>query len=262
MRTARARGATPPDAYAELAAVYEFTVPEAMLSPAGSVAAFGQFAAGLGAGGSVLDCACGIGMLAVGLAEAGCEVAATDASPAMVARTRALAAQHGVALDTDVCAWEDLGHRGWQGRFDAVFCVGNSLAHAPGRAARLNALRAMAGVMRGGGTLVVTSRNWELVRTRAPGIDVADAVIERGGRRGLLIYDWHTAGGWRERHDVDIAVALLAAGTDAVETHATRLAYWPFEHAELTQDLEAAGLAPEASTYEPRSERYLVSARR
>jgi SAM-dependent methyltransferase len=200
-------------------------------------------------------------MLAVGLAEAGCEVAATDASPAMVACTCTLAAERGVAVDADVCAWEDLAGRGWQDRFDAVFCVGNSLAHAPGRAARLTALRAMAGVVRPGGSLVLTSRNWELVRSRPPGIEVAESLTERGGRRGLLIYAWHAAAGWDERHDVDIAVALLATGTDAVATHAARLAYWPFTHEQLARDLEAAGLAGDASTYEPDLERYVVSAR-
>jgi SAM-dependent methyltransferase len=44
----------------------------------------------------VLDCACGTGTLAVGLAPAGFVVAASDASPAMVERTRALAAERGV----------------------------------------------------------------------------------------------------------------------------------------------------------------------
>jgi 2-polyprenyl-3-methyl-5-hydroxy-6-metoxy-1,4-benzoquinol methylase len=71
--------------------VYEFTLPDAMITPAGGVEAFGQLTAGLPPRSTVLDCACGIGLLAIGLAEAGHDVCLTDISPAMVARTRAMA---------------------------------------------------------------------------------------------------------------------------------------------------------------------------
>ncbi len=76
----------------------------------------------------MLDCACGIGLLAAGLAGAGYETQASDISPEMVARTRAL----GVAAR--VCAWEALEPTA---DFDAVLCVGNSLAHAQDRRAAL-----------------------------------------------------------------------------------------------------------------------------
>src|SRR3954452_9332184 len=100
----------------------------------------------------------------------------------MVARTRSLAAEHGVAVDAHTCTWEELPRPGWDDRFEAVFCVGNSLAHAQGRDGRRLALRAMASVLRPGGKLVLTSRNWELVRGRGSGLSVAAEVIERDGR--------------------------------------------------------------------------------
>ena len=66
----------------------------------------------------------------------------------MVERTRALAAGEGVEIvDARSAVWEDLGAQGFE-PFDAVFCVGNSLAHARGRDARRAALAAMARVMR------------------------------------------------------------------------------------------------------------------
>jgi len=45
------------EAYEELAGVYEWLVPEALLAPEGSVAAFAGVVDGLPAGARVLDCA-------------------------------------------------------------------------------------------------------------------------------------------------------------------------------------------------------------
>jgi 2-polyprenyl-3-methyl-5-hydroxy-6-metoxy-1,4-benzoquinol methylase len=75
--------------YATLADVYDFLVPEALLSPEGSAAVFDDVLGGLAPGARVLDCACGTGTLAVGLALRGFVVTASDASAAMVARAGA-----------------------------------------------------------------------------------------------------------------------------------------------------------------------------
>ena len=248
-------------AYDTLARVYEWLVPDALLAPAGAAEAFAAVTGALPAGARVLDCAAGTGQLAVGLALRGFAVTATDASPAMVARTRALAARHGVAVAADACAWEELAARDWDGPFEAVFCVGNSLTHAAGPAGRGAALAAMAGVLAPHGLLALTSRNWELVRAAGPGLRVADRLVERDGRAGLVIHGWTLAEDWDAAHRLDVAVALPAAdGT--VETHAERLTFWPFTHTALDADLRAAGLAPASSTYAAHAERYLVTARR
>jgi len=246
------------EAYGTLAEVYDFLVPDSLLTPEGSAAAFDGLVA-LDPGARVLDCATGSGTLAVGLALRGFGVVATDASEAMVRRTRALAAARAVELPAHACTWEELPARGWEGSFDAVFCVGNSLTHAEGQAGRRRALAAMAGVLRDGGLLVVTSRNWELVRAAGSGLQVSDEPVERAGRRGLVVRGWTLADGWDEPHFLDVAVVLI---DDGVTTHAERLAFWPFRHEQLDDDLRAAGLEPASSTYAPDVERYLVTARR
>jgi 2-polyprenyl-3-methyl-5-hydroxy-6-metoxy-1,4-benzoquinol methylase len=73
-------------AYNGLADVYDWLVPDALLTPEGTIAAF-RGPVSLPPGGRVLDSACGIGQLAVGLALQGFDVVASDASPAMVQRT-------------------------------------------------------------------------------------------------------------------------------------------------------------------------------
>src|SRR4051812_37785756 len=170
--------------YDSLAGVYEFLVPEALLSPEGSAAAFDAVLEVLPAGARVLDCACGNGTLAVGLALRGFEVDASDASPDMVARTRALAAERGVPVPAEVRRWEALAG----GPYDAVFCVGNSLTHAAGREGRRAALSRMAGVLSEGGLLALTSRNWE--RPQAAG----EEWVERGGRRARVWREWRGGG--------------------------------------------------------------------
>jgi 2-polyprenyl-3-methyl-5-hydroxy-6-metoxy-1,4-benzoquinol methylase len=247
--------------YDALASVYEWLVPDALLEPEGAVDAFSAVVGAIAPGARVLDCAAGTGQLAVGLALRGFEVTASDASAAMVERTRALAAERGVSLRTAACAWEELGRQGWDEPFEAVFCVGNSITHAEGRAGRRAALAAMAGLLAPGGLLALSSRNWELLRARAPGLEVADRLVERGSRRALLIRRWSIAERWQERHRLDVAVALLGDGS-RVETHVGRLDFSPFTERELGEDLRAAGLEPVASTYAPEVERYLVTARR
>jgi SAM-dependent methyltransferase len=247
--------------YETLADVYEWLVPDPLLTPEGSAEAFAPELAELGPGARVLDCAAGIGTLAVGLALRGLAVTATDASPAMIARARALAARHDAALEADACPWEELVTRGWAERFDAVLCVGNSLPHARGRAARRTALAAMAGVLRADGLLLVTSRNWERLRAAGSRLDLDDALVRRERGDGLVVRAWTMPPSWEAEHNLEVAVALL--GSDGrVAKVGERMPFWPFRHEELDDDLRAAGLAPESTTYTPDADRYLVTARR
>ena len=245
--------------YETLSAVYEWLVPDELLEPEGAVAAFAALIGDLPPGARVLDCAAGTGQLAVGLALRGYDMTASDASAAMVARTEALATARGVALRTAVRRWEELAVS--EGPFAAVFCVGNSLTHAGPRRDRRASLAAIAGVLAPGGLLVLTSRNWESVRAAGSRLEAADRLVERGGRRGLVVRRWTIADGWDERHELDVAVALIGAD-GGVELHAERLEFWPFRVRELDEDLRAAGLEPADSTYEPEVDRYAVTARR
>jgi SAM-dependent methyltransferase len=227
--------------YGALAEVYDFLVPEALLSPEGSAAALAMVTDELEPGSRVLDCACGTGTLAVGLALLGFDVDASDASPEMVIRTRGLAVRRGVEVPAETRRWEEL--RG--GPYDAVLCVGNSLTHAAGTAGRRAALSGMRGVLREGGLLALTSRTWE--RPQAAG----EEVVERDGRRARVRRAWH---------DGDPRTLEVEVTVDG-EVYAERLEYWPFTHAELGEDLRATGFEVAASTWDPEVDRYLVTSR-
>lgn len=246
--------------YDTLASVYDWIVPEALTTPRGSAEAFLPYLDDVPAGARVLDCAAGAGPLAVGLAQRGFDVTATDASAGMIDRVRALAGAEGVDVVAQVCVWAELAVQGFA-PFDAVLCVGNSLAHARGRAARQAALGAMARVLRPGGVLVLTSRNFEQIRAERWGLKVFDHVVVRDGRAGVPIYSWWIAENWEDMHEFDVAVALI--GDDGtVVTPGERLQFWPFSSEMLDEDLRAVGLEPETTSYAEDVPNYVVTARR
>jgi SAM-dependent methyltransferase len=247
--------------YDALAEIYDWLVPDALLTPRGAADAFAVVTDRLAPGSRVLDCAAGTGQLPVGLALRGHEVVATDASGEMVKRIRLLADKQRADLRALTLPWEQLGDAGFTAAFDAVFCVGNSLAHAAGRAARRDALAAMAGVLRPGGMLVLTSRNWARIRARGPAVDVGERVVTRGRRKGLTIHAWSLAESWEQPHELVVSVAVLGE-RGRVTTEGGRLPFWPFTHEMLDEDLLAAGLQPATSTFAPGVERYLVTALR
>ena len=132
--------------YDRLAAVYHELVPEHLRTPEGAAEAFSPYVEGP----RVLDCACGTGELAVGLARRGYAVKGSDASPGMVDRARRL----DPAVPFEVRRWEDLE----EDDFDTVLCVGNSIGHAADRPAALAGMRR---ALKVGGRLILTSRDWE-----------------------------------------------------------------------------------------------------
>lgn len=173
--------------YEVLADVYEWLIPDAKLTPAGSVAALGDLVQSLPSNARVLDCSCGTGQLAVGLAGLGLDVVATDASSGMVRRTQKLADEHGLSLQALQVSWDDLSDHLDPSTFDLLLCVGNSLVHAQGASGRLAALAAMSRLLNPRGRLVLTSRTWEIVRAGGSRMDVWDRVVRRGSRDGVVI---------------------------------------------------------------------------
>ncbi|HVQ88385.1 MAG TPA: class I SAM-dependent methyltransferase, partial [Actinomycetes bacterium] len=125
--------------YEALPDVYEWLIPDAKLTPEGSIAALGDLVRSLPSNARVLDCSCGTGQLAVGLAKLGLNVVATDASAGMVRRTQELADEHNVSLQVGEASWDDLPNHLDPSTFDLVICVGNSLCHAQGASGRLAA---------------------------------------------------------------------------------------------------------------------------
>jgi SAM-dependent methyltransferase len=245
--------------YDVLAEVYEWLISDAKLTPAEFVAAFADVTCDLPPHAQVLDCSCGTGQLAVGLAGLGMRVVATDASAAMVRRTEVLAEESGASVSTVRAEWGELADHFEDATFDMVFCVGNSLHHAEGARGRGAALESMSRLLRRGGRLVLTSRNWELVRSRGSRLDIGDRMVRRHGRDGLVIYRWEIAAQWEQEHRIEIAVGQVEED-GSVLVRSELLSCWPYRYGELESELLSAGLRVDKSTYDPEAEGSVVVA--
>ena len=245
--------------YDVLGEVYEWLISDAKLTPAEFAASFDDVLSVLPPNAHVLDCSCGTGQLAVGLAGLGMQVVATDASEAMVRRTAELSEEFRASVRTLRADWQELPDYFDDDTFDMVFCVGNSLHHAVGARGRVAALESMARLLRRGGRLVLTSRNWELVRARGSRLDISDRLVRRNGRDAVVVYRWDIAPQWEEEHHIEIAVAQVGAA-GSVLVRSELLSCWPYRDGELEGELHRVGLRTEMSTFNPEAENYMVVA--
>jgi hypothetical protein len=67
----------------------------------------------------------------------------------------------------------------------------------------------MASVLCPEGLLVLTSRNWERQRSRGSGLEVADELVERHGRPGLVLYAWTIPESWDAVHILDVSAVWV-----------------------------------------------------
>jgi glycine/sarcosine N-methyltransferase len=113
---------------------------------------------------TVLDCACGTGIQALGVAQLGYEASASDISPRMIGILETKARQQGLAVATRRQDFRALTR--WPGKkFDAVICCGESLPLVQGRPQLVRALARMVGVAaEAGGIVVVGLHNYALLR--------------------------------------------------------------------------------------------------
>lgn len=96
----------------------------------------------------ILDCACGIGTQALGLAKAGFRVAGCDVSPRAIERAQTEASRRGLDIQFCVANMLDLASLE-KARFDAVICMDNALPHLESHeqrsSCRTNAVKAATG---------------------------------------------------------------------------------------------------------------------
>jgi SAM-dependent methyltransferase len=248
--------------YGALSDVYEWLIGQDRLTPSTAAAVYySDVVDPLPPNSRVLDCACGTGQLAVGLASLDLDVVAADASDGMVRRTQEAALEQGVSLGTLHASWDELPDHLEDSTFDMVFCVGNSLGHAEGAAGRLTALHAMSRLLRPGGRLVLTSRNWDLVRSAGSRVDVRDRLVRRNDRDAVVSYHWRIEQNWEQKHSLEIVVAQIEPdGT--VRACSEQLSIWPYPYKDLLAQLRIVGLAVASSTFDPESDGYLVVATR
>lgn len=136
----------------------------------------------------VLDCSCGIGTQAIGLARLGYRVCGTDISPRSIERARVEARRLGAELEFAVADFRDLA--GVAGEFDVVISCDNALPHVLDDDGISKALQAMCSKLRPGGLLIISTRDFDRALIERPS-DPQSTVIEGPPRRVFVrLHEW------------------------------------------------------------------------
>ncbi|NDJ77986.1 MAG: class I SAM-dependent methyltransferase [Chloroflexi bacterium] len=144
---------------------------------------------------TVLDCACGIGTQAIGLADRGYTVHASDISPAAVERAAQEADNYGVPLTTGVADMRTLAAQ-VEGTFDVVLACDNAVPHLLSDDELLQAAQHKHAKLRPDGLLLVSIRDYDhltLNKPRATQPQVFDDEAE-GRRIVFQVWDWAADG--------------------------------------------------------------------
>jgi SAM-dependent methyltransferase len=248
------------DSYASLAADYDFIFDDRALAEGAAInrPATARLLERIGPASAVLDAACGTGINAAVLARRGFTVWAADGSEAMTEVAAARFRAERLEVPVLRSAWGDLPDATGE-RFDAVLCIGNSLVHAAGRDAMVEALTGLRKMAKPGGYVVVDSRHWEKLHAERRIVQMANRVVTRHGHRCVTFYAWEIP----DRLDDDhlAHMVFVFEDGDRIEPHEYELTFRPFTLAELRERLALAGLTEVDTDFEVSGDRYAVVTR-
>ncbi len=173
---------------------------------------------------TLLDCACGIGTQALGLALRGYTVHATDISPEAIERAAREADRLAVSLTFGVA---DMRHLATQveGTFEAIIACDNALPHLLTRDELSQAIHNMKAKLEPDGLLLVSIRNYDHLLADKPRTTPPRIYEDGQGQRIVFqVWHWHTdkpryrldqfilkevVGSWQVRHYTTEYRALL-----------------------------------------------------
>ncbi len=196
---------------------------------------------GRGAGGPVLEMACGSGRLLLPILRAGVAIDGFDASPAMVRRLEERARAEGLEVRAEVADMRDfsLGRR-----YALVFCGFNGFAHCETVEDQLATLRRAREHLEPGGALVLhMSYPGPSYWSEPEGRPVLEHEAPRPGGGKVQLWDNRRKDVVGQRQDSDVEIFELDAAGRPVAAHRfTTRQRWVYRY-ELELLLRAAGFA-------------------
>ena len=185
----------------------------------------------------IADIACGIGTQLIGLAGLGHRMLGSDTSLRAVQRARRECAAVGVDAALLLADMRRLPGR--DARADAVVCADNALPHLLAHSDVVAAMRQMNRVLRPGGTVMVSIRDYDRILADPP----ASTLPQVFGAGGARVISFQLRA-WREGTDIydleHFQVHEQADGTRTTERRTT--AYRAYTRAALSELATAAGL--------------------
>jgi 2-polyprenyl-3-methyl-5-hydroxy-6-metoxy-1,4-benzoquinol methylase len=185
----------------------------------------------------VLDCACGIGTQALGLAGRGFNVHATDLSPAAVARTEREARSLNLSLTTGIADMRSLQTQ-VPGTFHVVLSLDNAMPHLLTDADLDAAARAMVSRLVPGGLLLASLRDYDALLENRPRF-TSERVLDTPEGRRILFQTWDWAADGRQ---YTVHQFILRQEGEAWHTTEHTGVYRALQRVELERALTQAGL--------------------
>jgi SAM-dependent methyltransferase len=183
---------------------------------------------------SVLDCACGIGTQAIGLALRGHDVLATDLSPASVVRARREASAMGATLAGGIADFTRLAEQ-VDGTFACVLACDNAVAHLHSDEDLARFAGSVAAKLQPGGLAIVSLRDYELLKAeRATGHPVRVGP----GTISFQVWEWDAEG-----RTYEMAQFTLRGEGESWQAACRRIRLRALLRGELCAALSEAGLA-------------------
>jgi glycine/sarcosine N-methyltransferase len=135
---------------------------------------------------TAVDAGCGTGFHSLALSQLGVSVTAVDVSPEMIRRTIQHANELGITIETlqsGFTSLPDVLHK----RYDAVFCLGNTLPHLLSSDAIRTTLTSFAGLLKDEGTLFIQILNYDRILTERERVQ---SIKEVGTTTFVRFYDY------------------------------------------------------------------------
>lgn len=137
---------------------------------------------------SLLDCSCGIGTQAIGLAKHGFKVTGTDLSPVSIERAKKEAKSFGVEINFGVADLRSL-ENDVSGVFDVVLSADNAVPHLLTDEDLYLAVSNMYSKVKNDGVLLITMRNYDELVIEKPRA-TEPRIFDKGQRIVFQVWDW------------------------------------------------------------------------
>lgn len=146
---------------------------------------------GFGVGASILDCACGIGTQAIGLARLGYRVTASDISNAEIAEAKARAANAEVEIRFENADFRELS-KAFSEKYDIVIAMDNALPHMLSGEDLKKAVGSIMNQTKENGIFVGSIRDYDaLLRDKPPYSPPYIHKTEVGQRVAFQTWEWN-----------------------------------------------------------------------
>jgi glycine/sarcosine N-methyltransferase len=243
------------DFYDDLSCNYHLIFEDWEASMANQAAALGPILVRESSGAmpmTVLDCACGIGTQALGLAKAGFRVTGADLSSRAIERARVEAAARSLDLRlrvADMLRLDSVPETG----FDAVICMDNALPHFSCNEKLADAAAQVRKKLRAGGVFAASIRDYDHLIKERPVVE-GPYFFSNAGRRRIIFQLWD----WIDERRYNFHLYITRDTSAAWQTQHGISTYRAVLRDELTAILEAAGfvrvrwmLPAETGFYQP-----------